>query len=160
VLVVGINPAPPSVARGHYYQGKLGQRLWKRLESVGLLSGPVPGEEDEALLAAGNGLTDLTKRVTRGANELSADELRNGGAALGARVRAWRPGLVVFTFKAAAMNALGARDLSPGPCGEIAGAPAVLLPGPYTEKAEADRVYEELRRLIARLKPGGSAFAR
>ena len=65
-LLAGINPAPASVARGHYYQGKLGLRLWKRLESVGLLVGAVPGQEDEAFVAAGHGLTDLVKRVTYG----------------------------------------------------------------------------------------------
>ena len=153
VLLVGINPAPASVARGHYYQGKLGRRLWKRLESVGLLTGAVPGQEDEALVAAGHGLTDLVKRVTASADELSADELRAGGDALHAQVREWRPGLVLFAFKAAAVNALGKRDVSAGPCGEIAGARAFLLPGPYTKTGEADRVYEELRRLVSRMKP-------
>ena len=156
VLIVGINPPPPSVARGHYYQGKLGRRLWKRLESVGLLSGAVPGQEDEALVAAGHGLTDIVKRVTASADELSADELRAGGKALHARVREWQPGLVLFAFKAAAVNALGMRDLFPGACGDIAGVKAFLLPGPYTKTAEADRVYEELRRLVSRMKPTGA----
>src|SRR5712691_1489057 len=31
ILLVGINPAPVSVAAGHYYQGRIGQRLWRRL---------------------------------------------------------------------------------------------------------------------------------
>ncbi len=149
VLLVGINPSPPSVARGHYYQGKLGRRLWKRLESVGMLVDAVPGQEDEALVAAGHGLTDLVKRVTASAIELSADELRAGGKALHARVRGWQPGLVVFVFKTAAVHALGAREVSPGLCGEIAGTRAFLLPGPYASKHEADRVYEVLRRLLA-----------
>jgi double-stranded uracil-DNA glycosylase len=148
VLLVGINPSPPSVARGHYYQGKLGQRLWRRLESVGLLSGAVPGQEDEALVAAGHGLTDLSKGATARAAELSADELRAGGEALHARVREWMPGLVVFVFKEAAVYALGSRSVTPGPCGEIAGTRAFLLPGPYTKKHEADRVYRELRQLL------------
>ena len=148
VLLVGIKPSPPSVARGHYYQGKLGRRLWQRLDSVGLLSGVVPGQEDEALVAAGHGLTDLVKRVTASAAELSAAELRAGGEALRARVLGWRPGLVVFVFKQAAVHALGRRDVAPGRCGEIAGARAFLLPGPYAKKDEADRIYEELRRLL------------
>ena len=160
LLLVGINPAPPSVARGHYYQGKLGLRLWKRLESVGLLTGAVPGQEDEALVAAGHGLTDLVKRVTASADELSADELRAGGEALHARVREWRPGVVVFVFKQAAVHALANRDVSPGACGEVAGVRAFLLPGPYTKTGEADRVYEELRRLVSRMKPSGDPAGR
>jgi TDG/mug DNA glycosylase family protein len=149
VLLVGINPSPPSVARGHYYQGRLGRRLWKRLDSVGLLTDAVPGQEDEALVAAGHGLTDLVKRVTASASELSATELRAGGEALHARVVEWRPALVVFVFKEAAVHVLGRRDIAPGRCGEIAGAQTFLLPGPYARKDEADRVYEELRQLLA-----------
>ena len=159
-LLVGINPPPPSVARGHYYQGKLGRRLWSRLESVGLLTGAVPGQEDEALVAAGHGLTDLVKRVTASADELSADELRAGGEALHSRVREWRPGVVVFVFKQAAVHALANRDVSPGACGEVAGVKAFLLPGPYTKTGEADRVYEELRRLVSRMKPSGGPLGR
>lgn len=159
-LLVGINPAPRSVARGHYYQGNQGRQRWKRLESVGLLSGAVPGLEDEALVAAGHGLTDLVKRVTAKASELSSEELRAGGEALYARVREWRPGLVVFMYKEAAVHALGRRDLSPGLCGEVAGAPAFLLPAPYVKKSSADRVYEELRRLLARMKFGGDSSTR
>jgi hypothetical protein len=30
-VFVGLNPSPVSVNRGHYYQGKLGQRFWARL---------------------------------------------------------------------------------------------------------------------------------
>jgi hypothetical protein len=30
-VVVGINPSPVSVAAGHYYQGQIGQRFFKRL---------------------------------------------------------------------------------------------------------------------------------
>jgi len=28
IVCVGINPAPVSVAAGHYYQGRLGQGFW------------------------------------------------------------------------------------------------------------------------------------
>lgn len=36
-VCVGINPSPVSVERGHYYQGRLGQRFYGRLRRVGLL---------------------------------------------------------------------------------------------------------------------------
>jgi len=37
IVCVGINPAPTSVSIGHYYQGRLGQRLYDRFRQVGLL---------------------------------------------------------------------------------------------------------------------------
>lgn len=145
MLLVGLNPSPPSVARGHYYQGKLGRRLWQRLMALGLANGATPGLEDDAFVAEGHGLTDLVKRVTPGLRGLTREELRAGGAALEQRVREWQPGLVVFVFKEAAVHALGRTDIEPGPCGELAGAPAFLLPGPFTEKAASARVYAALR---------------
>jgi hypothetical protein len=36
-VAVGINPAPVSVAAGHYYQGAAGQKFFRRLAAVGLL---------------------------------------------------------------------------------------------------------------------------
>lgn len=153
VLVVGINPAPPSADRGHYYQGRLGRRLWKRLESVGLLAGAVPGQEDQALAAAGHGLTDIVKRVTERATDLTKAELEAGSQRLRVKVREWQPGLVLFVFKQAAVHALGAHDLSPGPCGEISGVPAFLLSGPYASRVVTRRVDAELIRLIRGLAP-------
>ena len=150
VLVVGINPSPRSAQRGHYYQGKLGLRLWKRLAHVGLLRDAVPGLEDVALVAAGHGLSDVVKRVTSSGAELTAQELREGAKALRAKLRDWRPALVLFVFKDAAVHALGRRDLSPGPCGELEGIPAFLLSGPYAKTADAKRVDEALRRILGR----------
>lgn len=48
ILLLGINPAPPSVQLGHYYQGCIGKRLWQRIDGLGLLVDSVPGLEDEA----------------------------------------------------------------------------------------------------------------
>jgi TDG/mug DNA glycosylase family protein len=149
-LLVGINPAPASVARGHYYQGKQGRRLWKHLESIGVLTTPLPGHEDEALVAAGHGLTDLGKRVTARASDLRPGELAGGVDALRAKIHEWQPGLVVFVYKGTAVPALGRRDVSPGPCGEVAGVRAFLLPGPYAASAEVARVYADLQRLLRR----------
>lgn len=36
-ICVGINPAPPSVTAGHYFQGRQGQRFYARLRRAGLL---------------------------------------------------------------------------------------------------------------------------
>lgn len=148
ILLVGINPAPPSVARGHYYQGKLGRRLWKRLEPLGLLRDAIPGHEDEAFVAAGHGLTDVVKRTTATAAELERSEFAAGAEVLRAKLRDWRPKLVVFAFKQAAVAALGTRDVKAGPCGTIEGIPTFLLSGPYASGAVAKANDRQLRELL------------
>jgi uracil DNA glycosylase superfamily protein len=82
VLLVGINPAPVSVLAGHYYQGAHGKRLWKRLARLGLLAGAVEGNEDDAFVAAGNGLTDLVKRPSKAAAEVSPEEMARSASSL------------------------------------------------------------------------------
>lgn len=148
ILLVGINPAPPSVARGHYYQGKLGRRLWKRLMSLGLLHDVVPGHEDEAFVAAGHGLTDVVKRPTRTADELESTELTEGAKVLRSKIREWSPKLVLFAFKGAAVAALGHRDIRPGRCGDIEGVPAFLLTGPYASGPDSGANDDDLRDLL------------
>jgi len=147
VLLVGINPAPVSVAAGHYYQGRLGRRLWRRLERLGLLHDPVPGKEDESFARAGHGLTDLVKRPTHSASELRREELDAGTEALRAKIRAWKPGLILFAFKAPATR-IGGRDVTPGPGPSFEGIPTFLLTGPYAPSAEAKQTDIELRALL------------
>jgi TDG/mug DNA glycosylase family protein len=150
VLLVGINPAPVSVAAGHYYQGRIGRRLWRRLERLGLLKDPVvPGAEDEAFAREGHGLTDLVKRPTRASVELSDEELSAGVEELRAKIRDWQPGLVLFAFKAPARRLLGG-SVTPGSGPELESAATFLLTGPYAPRSDAERVDAELRRLLDR----------
>lgn len=159
VLLVGINPVPPSVAAGHYYQGRLGQRLWRRLERVGLLENARPGAEDEAFARAGHGLTDLVKRPTTSAPELSDAELQAGVEALREKIRAWQPGLVLFAFREPAQRLLGSA-VRPGIGPELDGVPTFLLSGPYAPKAEAERIDAELISLLGGRTPGSGTAAR
>lgn len=147
VLLVGINPAPVSVAAGHYYQGRLGRRLWRRLESIGLLREPSPGAEDEAFAREGHGLTDLVKRATTSSAELAAPELAAGVEVLGTKIREWKPGLILFAFSEPARRLLG-RKIRPGEGPAFEGVPTFLLSGPYAPGAETKRIDAELRRLL------------
>jgi TDG/mug DNA glycosylase family protein len=152
VLLVGINPAPVSVAAGHYYQGRIGRRLWRRLERIGLLQNPVPGREDDTFARSGHGLTDLVKRPTQSADELRPEEFENGIDELKRRIREWRPGLILFAFKEPAKRLFGSR-VTPGPIGSLEEVPAFLLSGPYAPAAETERVDIQLRSLLERAKP-------
>lgn len=150
VLVVGINPASVSARVGHYYQGRLGRRLWKRFERVGLLSGPIPGVEDEAFARAGHGLTDLVKRPTDSASELTPAEIREGVDELRKKVRQWQPALIVFAFKKVADVVIGPQA-APGPGPEFEGAETFVLSGPYAPRTEAESIDLELKKLLRRI---------
>jgi double-stranded uracil-DNA glycosylase len=148
VLLVGINPAIVSVKAGHYYQGRLGRRLWKRLERLGLLHNSVPGEEDVAFQERGHGISDVVKRPTASSGEVSAAELRAGAKLLREKTRSWKPGLVIFAFRKAAEATLETRSIRPGSGPPIEGAPTFLLSGPYAATLEAESIDAELTKLI------------
>ena len=76
-VCIGVNPAPASVAVGHYYQGRLGQRFFKRLHCADVIP-EVPGWEDNVAFANSIGFTDIVKRPTANAGELSRAEFEYG----------------------------------------------------------------------------------
>jgi TDG/mug DNA glycosylase family protein len=101
-VAVGINPASVSVARGHYYQGRLGRRFLARLRQAGFIDDADDGYEDDAAFAAGIGFTDIIKRPTTSAKELRASEYAHGRDLLAKNVERYCPELLVFAFKGAA----------------------------------------------------------
>jgi hypothetical protein len=133
------------VEAGHYL-GKLGKRLWSRLEGVGLFSRAGHQWEDDAFIAAGHGLTDLVKRPTASAASISSDELHAGANAVRAKIREWRPGLVLFAFKGAATPLVGSISSGSGPA--IEGVPSFLFTGPYAPAHDSSRKDDELRALL------------
>jgi TDG/mug DNA glycosylase family protein len=77
-VIVGLNPTPRSVAAGHYYQGRFGQRQLGRY--AGLFKRPAEGSHiDDEALAAGIGFTDIVKRPSRGERDVSAAEIAHAG---------------------------------------------------------------------------------
>jgi TDG/mug DNA glycosylase family protein len=154
LLFVGLNPSPVSVAAGHYHQGRLGRTFWRRLMIATLLPPATPIETaDDALMAAGHGITDLRKAPT--ARDDAADaELTAGVGPLWQKIAVWRPEAVVFIYKRAAVICAG-RSLSE-PWGQLegvalAGRPCFLMPGPYAPVAEVDAGLNFLRNLAAAL---------
>jgi TDG/mug DNA glycosylase family protein len=90
VLFCGINPSLLSAARGHHF-ARPGNRFWPALHLAGLTPRRMTPEEDGELPRHGLGVTNLVDRPTRAAAELSADELREGAAALAELVARYRP---------------------------------------------------------------------
>lgn len=151
VLLIGLNPARVSAKAGHYYQGRLGKRLWRRLARLGLLLDATPGAEDDAFVAAGHGLTDIVRRATLSEKELSRDEYRQGVESLKVRIADWKPGLLLFVFRKAARLVTGDRNFKPGPGPVWEGIPTFLLSGPYADRNSTHRTDDALRTLIAEL---------
>ena len=154
LLFVGLNPSPVSVEAGHYLQGRIGQRFWQRLMHTGIIPAATAIEAaDDALIAAGHGITDLIKRPSP-RDEAPDDELRAGVGPLWQKIALWRPGAVVFIYKRAAQIAAG-RTLEEH-WGHIAGMalagrPCFLMPGPYATTEQVDEGLNLLRNLVKSL---------
>lgn len=112
-VVVGINPSLVSVAAGHYYQGQLGQRFYRRLHEAGVIDPSAGGFEDDVAFATGIGFTDVVKRPTSRAAGLRTGELEHGRELLETKLTALAVPKVLFTFKASAEALLG-RLAGPG----------------------------------------------
>jgi double-stranded uracil-DNA glycosylase len=150
LLFVGLNPSPVSVAAGHYHQGKLGRRFWSRLGRAGVLPpGVAPETADDALVAAGHGITDLLK-LPSPRDEATDAELTAGVGPLWQKIALWRPGAVVFVYKRVATIAAGrALRATWGQLDGVAlgGRPCFLMPGPYAPMEEVDEGLNLLRNL-------------
>ena len=102
LLFVGLNPSPVSVEAGHYHQGRLGRAFWGRLMQATILPGDTAIDAaDDALVAAGHGITDIHK-VPSARDDAPDAVLRAGVGPLWTKVSIWRPAAVVFVYKRAA----------------------------------------------------------
>jgi TDG/mug DNA glycosylase family protein len=150
VMCVGINPAPVSVAAGHYYQGTLGQRFFGRLRQADLLPAHVQGWEDDAAMELGVGFTDVVKRPTASADQVRPGELAHGRALLIAKLEAAGAPLAIFSFKKAATTVLGKFEGNGFVRGLRLGHSEVfVMPGPMEARQTAHEAIETLRQHLA-----------
>jgi TDG/mug DNA glycosylase family protein len=95
VLFCGINPGLYSGATGHHF-ARPGNRFWPALFAAGFTSRQLSPHEKGELLAAGYGITNLVRRTTLAAAELTRDEYVKGAVALERKVNKYRPRVVAF----------------------------------------------------------------
>ena len=146
-VCVGINPAPTSVAAGHYYEGHAGRRIFSRLRRAGLLSDrQIEGYQDDAAFEEGIGFTDVVKRPTSNARHLRREEFDYGRRLLAERLAECKPGLVIVTFREAAERLFGT-GFVPGV--RLAAAEVFVMPRLFESAAIAATALDELS---ARLK--------
>jgi double-stranded uracil-DNA glycosylase len=99
LLFVGINPGLWTAATGTPFAHP-GNRFYPALLAAGIIdrmpdfAAGLTDAERAALLERGIGITNLVRRATARADELSRDELRDGAARLETDVARWRPRVV------------------------------------------------------------------
>lgn len=112
LLFVGINPGLWTAATSTHFAHP-GNRFYPALLLAGVLDAPVDpaaGMSDadrDRLRAAGIGITNVVRRATAKASELTAAELRAGGAELRALVGRARPAVVAIAGITAYRSAFG-----------------------------------------------------
>lgn len=159
-LFCGINPGLYSGAVGHHF-ARPGNRFWAALHLSGFTDRRLTAFEEEELLESGLGITNLVRRATATADEISKAELIAGACTLRRKVRRIRPRAVAFLGLGAYRVAFAAPAAVVGEQPDrIDDSRVWLLPNPsglnahYQVDALAE-VFAELRRAVEPPMPSG-----
>lgn len=154
VLFCGINPGLYTAAIGHHF-GRPGNRFWPALHRAGFTDRLLSPYEEDELLELGYGITNVVARATAAADELSPEEYVEGGRALAARLRKYRPAVLAVLGVGAYRAAFAQRKAQVGPQESPLEEAAVwVLPNPSGLNAnyQMDRlveVFTDLRRAVS-----------
>ena len=153
VLFCGINPSLYSAVVGHHF-ARPGNRFWPTLHAAGFTERVLSPSEDSVLLGLGYGITNVVDRATAAADELSADELIEGGRLLAGKVEVHRPATVAVLGVTAYRTAFGRKRAVLGrQDATIGGARLWVLPNPsglnaHYQLAGLAALYKELRLAV------------
>lgn len=149
VLFCGINPGLMSGATGHHF-ARPGNRFWPVLHLSGFTPRQLKPSEQNELLSYGLGITNVVARATARADEIDAEEFREGGRLLTAKVEQLRPNWLAVVGVTAYRTAFSDRRARIGPQDRTIGATRVwVLPNPSGLNAHwtAQTMAEEYARL-------------
>ncbi|WP_406417691.1 G/U mismatch-specific DNA glycosylase [Streptomyces sp. NBC_01614] len=149
VLFCGINPGLMTAATGHHF-ARPGNRFWPVLHLSGFTPRLLKPSEQEELLSCGLGITNVVARASARADELSAQEYRDGGRLLATKVARLRPRWLAVVGVTAYRAAFDDRKASVGPQERMIGDTRVwVLPNPSGLNAHwtAQTMAEEYARL-------------
>lgn len=90
VLFCGINPGLYTAAIGHHF-GRPGNRFWPTLFAAGFTDRLLDPSEERELLPLGYGITNVVRRATATADELTTREILAGGKRLIECVKEYSP---------------------------------------------------------------------
>jgi TDG/mug DNA glycosylase family protein len=130
VLFCGINPGLMSAYTGHHF-ARPGNRFWPALHASGFTPRRFAPAEQAQMLDLGLGITNVAGRATARADELSTEELVEGGRLLTAKVAEHRPAWLAVLGVTAYRVAFADRHAQVGPQERTIGATRVwALPSP------------------------------
>ena len=162
VLFCGINPGLYSGATGLHF-ARPGNRFWRALFDGGLTPVLLQPWQQQAMLDAGLGITNLVMRTTATAAELADDELRKGRAGLERKVARYRPRAIAIVGIGAYRVAFDRPRAVVGPQPEpLRGALAWVLPNPSGLNANYQaqdfaEAFAALARAVRSLKRAGNS---
>lgn len=156
VLFCGINPGHSTAHTGYHFAHP-GNRFWKVLYLAGFTHQQLKPEEEQRLLETGCGITMLVERPTVQANQLGAEELRDGGARLTDKVLNYQPRVLAILGKDAFKRAFNQRKVEWGLQGIFMGKTQVwVLPNPSgLNRASLEEIVESYRQLHDALHKNG-----
>jgi double-stranded uracil-DNA glycosylase len=125
LLIAGLNPSLYAADAGVAF-ARPGNRFWPAAQAARIVS--VDRDPDHALRHHGIGMTDLVKRATVAADELSTAEYRTGLARLERLVRWLRPGGVCFVGLAGWRAAVDRRAQPGRQAQRLGDAPVYVMP--------------------------------
>ncbi|MFE9602325.1 G/U mismatch-specific DNA glycosylase [Streptomyces hokutonensis] len=149
VLFCGINPGLMTAATGHHF-ARPGNRFWPVLHLSGFTPRLMKPSEQGELLSYGLGITNVVARATARADELSAEEYREGGQSLASKLAGWKPRWLAVLGITAYRAAFDDRRAQMGPQERMFGDTRVwVLPNPSGLNAHwtAATMAEEFGRL-------------
>jgi TDG/mug DNA glycosylase family protein len=148
LLVCGLNPSLYAADAGVGY-ARSGNRFWPAAREAGI----VERDRDpvDALVRHGMGMTDLVKRATTGASDLTAAEYRAGAQRVERLVRWLCPDAVCFVGLAGWRAAVDPHAVAGEQAAGFGGIPAYVMPSTSGANAHArlDELADHLRTAAA-----------
>ncbi len=154
LLVCGLNPSLYAADAGTAF-ARPGNRFWPAALAAGLVS--VDRDPWHALHHHRVGMTDLVKRATVAAGELTPDEYRRGLARVERLCAELRPAVVCFVGLAGWRAAVDPRAGTGRQARTLGGSPAYLMPSTSGRNASAriEDLTAHLRAALALADPDG-----
>jgi TDG/mug DNA glycosylase family protein len=154
LIIVGCNPGDRSTRVGHYYAGR-GNEFWPLLYDSGVIPELLDHHDDKRMIEFGVGLTDLVKRPTPGAEELTREDFAEGRIVLAQKLEQYTPQVVAFNGKQTYEN-FAQRSCKLGLQKEqLYGALVFVLPSTSAKNATGRgpklRYFRQLAKVLAKL---------
>ena len=156
VLFCGINPGLYTAAVGHHF-ARPGNRFWPALYAAGFTDALVSPFAERELLKSGYGVTNVVMRTTATADQLTREELREGGKRLAAKVRRYKPAFLAVLGLGAYRAAWERPKAVIGRQEEMIGETVLwVLPNPsglnaHYQANDLARLFSELRAAVENL---------